>query len=353
MRGFAFRHRNVPRAWLVVGLWICGAWPGYALAQNFTVSITNPSALQDIVTGTSSTTFAVSDAGAVTVSPVSTAAAVRLKSGSVVVPTLTVTCARQGSSASKDCQGSSLTIRVTEGTATGGGDLGAITCATGQAQPTGVTYTCANGSSTGTAYREIVYNYGTTASATGWTSTLKLGLSLIVSASATRGATSVPALCTKVSGASDGFATGGCGSIVTARILRSIAVAKASDLRFGTLVRGTGTVAVAASGTRSVTGKAGIVPGSVGAAAEFDVTGEGGQAITVTVPASFDLTNGSSILTVTTSNDLPNGSSAQTLSGSVGTDSTLRVGVGGSVSLSPNTPSGNYTGSLTVTASYQ
>lgn len=353
MRGFPFGRCDVLRAWLVIGLWIGSAWPGSVLAQNFTVSIANPPALQDIVTGTSNTTFTISDAGAVTVSPISTSAAVRLKSGSVVVPTLTVTCARQGASASKDCQGSSLTIRVTEGTATGGGDLGAVTCATGQAQPTGVTYTCANGSTAGTAYREIVYTYGAAASATGWTSTLKLGLSLLVPASATRGGTSVPVLCTKVSGASDSFATGGCGSIVSARILRSIAVAKASDLRFGTLVRGAGSVALTPTGTRSVTGMAGIVPGSVGAAAKFDVTGEGGQAITVTVPASFDLTNGSSTLTVTTSNDLPGGSSAQTLGGSIGTDSTLRVGVGGSLTLSPSTPSGNYTGSLTVTASYQ
>lgn len=353
MRGVAFRRGDVLRAWLVIGLWICSAWPECALAQNFTVSIANAPALQDIVTGTTSTTFTVSDAGAVTVSPTSTTAAVRLKSGSVVVPTLTVTCARQGAAAIKDCQGSSLTIRITAGTATGGGNLGAITCATGQAQPTGVTYSCANGSSAGTAYREIVYTYGAAASVTGWTSTLKLGLSLIVSASATRGATSVPVLCTRISGASDSFATGGCGSIVSARILRSIAVAKVSDLRFGTLVRGAGTIAVTAAGSRSATGQTGIVPGSVGSAAQFDVTGEGGQAITVTVPASFDLTNGSSTLKVTTSNDLPGGSSAQTLSGSIGTDSTLRVGVGGSLTLSPNTPSGNYTGSLTVTASYQ
>ena len=158
-------------------------------------------------------------------------------------------------------------------------NVGAITCATGQAQPTGVTYTCATGSTSGTAYREFVYTYGSSASSNGWTSTIKLGVTLIVPANATRGTTSVPAACSRVSGASDSFATGGCSTLITAKLLRAITVTKTSDLRFGTLMRGAGSITISPSGTRSATGLAAFAPGSTAAAAKFDITGEGGQAI--------------------------------------------------------------------------
>ena len=353
MRGLLHRRDDVVRALLVVALCASGALPRVAMAQNFTVSITNAPALQEIVTGTTSTTFTVSNAGAVTVAPISATAAVRVKSGSVTAPTLTVTCTRQGSSSGKDCRGSTLTVRVTEGSASGGGSVGAITCATGQAQPTGVTYTCATGSTSGTAYREFVYTYGSSASSNGWTSTIKLGVTLIVPANATRGTTSVPAACSRVSGASDSFATGGCSTLITAKLLRAITVTKTSDLRFGTLMRGAGSITISPSGTRSATGLAAFAPGSTAAAAEFDITGEGGQAIGVTVPATFTLTSGANTLTVTTSNNLPGDTSAQTLGSSIGSDATLTVGVGGSLPLTASTPSGTYTGSFTVTASYQ
>lgn len=332
---------------------LCALQSQRALAQNFTVSITTPPALQEIVTGTTSTTFTVSNTGVVTVSPVSTAAAVRVRSGAVTAPTLTVTCSRQGSSGGKDCRGSTLTVRVTEGTASGGGNIGAITCATGQSQPSGVSYTCSTGGTSGAAYREIVYTYGSGASSNGWTSTLKLGVSFVVPANATRGATAVPGLCSRIAGASDSFSTGGCSTLVAAKILRSIAVVKSSDLRFGTLIRGAGSISLSPAGSRSAAGQASFAPGSSAAAARFDVTGEGGQAIDVTVPATFTLSNGTTTLTVTTSNNLPGDTSSQTLGGAIGTDATLTVGVGGTIPLTATTPSGTYTGSFTVTASYQ
>lgn len=341
------------RALLAVGLCACSALPVAAMAQNFTVSITNVPALQEIVTGATSTTFTVSNAGAVSVSPTSANAAVRVKSGSVTAPSLTVTCARQGSGSSRDCRGSSLRVRVTEGTASGGGNIGAITCATGQEQPNGVSYSCSTGGTGGTAYREFVYTYGSSASSSGWTSTIRLGVTLVVPGNATRGATSVPAVCTRVSGANDSFSTGGCSTLVTAKLLRAITVSKTSDLRFGTLLRGTGGVELSPAGSRTATGTAAFVPGSPASAAGFDITGEGGQAIGVTVPATFTLSSGKNTVTVTTSDDLPGGTSAQTLGRSIGSDATLSVRVGGSLPLTASTPSGTYTGSFTVTASYQ
>jgi hypothetical protein len=356
MRDPVHDRSAIPGAARLACVLLCAASPGHALAQNFSVSLTNAPALQDIVTGTTSTTFTVSNAGVVTVSPVSSAAAVRVKSGAVTVPTLTLTCTRQGGSSSRDCQGSAITVRVSAGAATGGANVGAFTCAAGQAQPAGVSYTCANGSSSGTAYRDFVYTYGSGANQVGWTSTIRLGLTLVVPASATRATASIPGLCTRVAGASDSFSTGGCGTIVSARILRAIALSRSADLRFGAVIRpgsGSGGVAVSASGARSASGLASFAPGSTAANAAFEVAGEGGQAINVTVPASFTLTNGTHTLTVTTSNDLPGGTSAQTLDGILGSDATLSIGVGGSLPLSPATAGGNYTGSFTVTASYQ
>jgi len=105
MRGLLHRRVDMARALLVVTLCACAALPRDVLAQNFTVSITNAPALQEIVTGTTSTTFTVSNAGAVTVAPASATAAVCVKSGSVTAPSLTVTCARQGASGGKDYRG--------------------------------------------------------------------------------------------------------------------------------------------------------------------------------------------------------------------------------------------------------
>ena len=44
--------------------------------------------------------------------------------------------------------------------------------------------------------------------------------------------------------------------------------------------------------------------------------------------------------------------SAQTLSGTLGSQGSLTVNIGGSVTLTATTPSGNYSGSFTVSASY-
>lgn len=126
---------------------------------------------------------------------------------------------------------------------------------------------------------------------------------------------------------------------------------KVADLTFGTIVKpnaGTATVSVDASGNRTLSGGA-VAVGGGAQAAQFSLVGQGGSTYSVTVPGSFTMTYGTSTLAVSTVNNSGGGGS---LSGNSGTYTTAGFGVGGSINLTPATPSGPYTGSFTVTASY-
>jgi hypothetical protein len=147
--------------------------------------------------------------------------------------------------------------------------------------------------------------------------------------------------------------TTGTGSIT---VIRPLTITKNSDLKFGTVVRpttGSGTAVVSAAGVRSVTGGVvGLASGDTPVAAAFTVAGEGGQSVSVTIPATFSMINGSDTLTVTTSNNLTGSAAAQTLSNALGAAGSLAFAVGGSVPLSSTQTTGLYTGTFTVSAAY-
>jgi hypothetical protein len=147
--------------------------------------------------------------------------------------------------------------------------------------------------------------------------------------------------------------TTGSGSVT---IIRPLTITKDADLKFGTVVRpatGSGTVAVSAAGVRSVTGGVvGLSSGDAPQAAQFTVDGEGGQSISVTIPATFSIANGSDTLTVTTSNNLSGSAATQTLSNALGSAGALVFKVGGSVPVASTSPTGVYTGAFTVSAAY-
>ena len=147
--------------------------------------------------------------------------------------------------------------------------------------------------------------------------------------------------------------TTGSGSIT---VIRPLTITKNADLHFGTVVRpstGAGTVTVSAAGARSVAGGVvGLSSGDTPQAAQFTVDGEGGQSISVTVPGTFSIANGSDTLTVTTSNNLTGSAAAQTLSNALGAAGSLSFKVGGSVPVNSTSPTGVYTGTFTVSAAY-
>ena len=147
--------------------------------------------------------------------------------------------------------------------------------------------------------------------------------------------------------------TTGTGSIT---VIRPLTITKNADLRFGTIVRpstGSGTVVVSAAGARSVTGGVvGLASGDTPQASQFTVDGEGGQSISVTVPATFTMANGTDSLTVTTNNSLAGSAGAQTLSNSLGSAGSLVFRVGGTVPVASTAATGTYTGTFTVSAAY-
>lgn len=138
----------------------------------------------------------------------------------------------------------------------------------------------------------------------------------------------------------------------SATIVQSISISKTADLGFGTIVKpttATSTITVSNSGTRTITGGNAVAANGTGvSAASFTVQGEGGSAISVTVPTSFNMTSGTNSLVVTTTNTGTTGN----LSGSIGTQGSFVVGVGGSFPLATSTASGAYSGSLVVSVAY-
>lgn len=147
--------------------------------------------------------------------------------------------------------------------------------------------------------------------------------------------------------------TTGTGSIT---VIRPLTITKNADLKFGTVVRpgtGSGTAVVSAAGVRSVTGGVvGLASGDTPQASQFTVDGEGGQSISVTIPATFSMANGTDTLVVTTSNNLTGSAGTQTLSNALGAAGTLVFKVGGSVPIGSTTPTGAYAGTFTVSAAY-
>jgi Domain of unknown function (DUF4402) len=137
-----------------------------------------------------------------------------------------------------------------------------------------------------------------------------------------------------------------------ATVIRSIAISKLSDLVFGRVATpptGSGTVVINPNtGAQSSTNGVATFATPAPSRAAFNVTGEGGQAFSVTVPASFVMT-GPQSMTVTTSSSV---TGAPLLSGSLGSAGSFTFGVGGSAPISSTTPNGDYAGSFTVTVAY-
>jgi hypothetical protein len=139
-----------------------------------------------------------------------------------------------------------------------------------------------------------------------------------------------------------------------ATVFRPIAIAVNSNLNFGAIVRpsaGAGTVALnAATNVRTVTGTGAIGLGTPAyGRAGFTASGEGGQAVSISVPANFAMAGPGPDITVTLTSS---GAGAQTLSSALGSQGTKLFNVGGSFPITSATPVGSYSGTFTVTVDY-
>lgn len=140
----------------------------------------------------------------------------------------------------------------------------------------------------------------------------------------------------------------------SATLLRPVAVSSSANLVFGRIVlpsSGTGTVTLgAASDTVTAAGGAAALAGTTSRAA-FSIAGEGGQAVTVSVPATVTMSgpSASSIAVSLTSSV----SGSTSLSGSAGAAGSASFFVGGSFSVPSAAATGAYSGTFTVTVAYQ
>jgi hypothetical protein len=136
-------------------------------------------------------------------------------------------------------------------------------------------------------------------------------------------------------------------------IVQPLTISNTSGLVFGRIVKpttGTGTVAIAnTADTVSAGAGAVALPGITTSRAKFTISGEGAQGITIGVPASFSLGNGTDSISVTLSSDRP---ASDTLGGSLGSTGTRALNVGGSFNLPTGISTGNYTGTFNVTVAY-
>jgi hypothetical protein len=137
-------------------------------------------------------------------------------------------------------------------------------------------------------------------------------------------------------------------------IIRPLTMTKDADLVFGRVVQprsGSDTVTLANTGNSVSTGGSAVVLGGITTSrAVFTVSGEGGQAVGVTIPSSFNLTKGSDSIAVTL---LPDVGTSVTLSNALAAAGSKTINVGGSFSLSSTQASGAYAGTFTVSVAYQ
>lgn len=141
----------------------------------------------------------------------------------------------------------------------------------------------------------------------------------------------------------------------SATLLRPVALSSSTNLAFGRIVlpsSGTGAVSIGTAAD-SVTASGGAVALSGGSPsrATFSISGEGGQAVTVTVPATVTMSGPSSSTLVVTLASSVSGST--NLSGALGAAGSATFYVGGSFAPTATTTTGAYSGTFTVTVAYQ
>lgn len=148
-------------------------------------------------------------------------------------------------------------------------------------------------------------------------------------------------------------ATGSVTTNGTTTILQPVTISQNSALSFGTIVRpvsGSGTISIGTGAdTVSTTGGAIALRGTT-SRARYTLAGEGGEIVSITMPASFAMTkSGATDLTVTLTRS-PSGNA--TLSGTILSTGTAALVIGGSFPISSTTTVGDYTGSFTVSLAY-
>jgi hypothetical protein len=140
-------------------------------------------------------------------------------------------------------------------------------------------------------------------------------------------------------------------SNAAAVIIAPLSITNTTGLHFGTIMRSatSGTVSIATNGNRSSLG--GVTLSSLAplhSAATFNVEGESGRTVTITLPASTTITNAASDnMVVDNFVSDPDDANPVTLTGAA---TVLRIGA--TLNVGANQPSGTYTGTFSVSVNY-
>lgn len=136
------------------------------------------------------------------------------------------------------------------------------------------------------------------------------------------------------------------------KAFRALSIIKIADLNFGRIQvppSGTSTITLnATDGARTLTGTAFAYPTPAPTRGAFTVTGEGGQLFSLTIPTTLTLA-GPGTLAVDITDTAP---ASPSLSGGLGAAGTYSFTLGGSFTISSTTPTGSYSGVLTVSLDY-
>jgi Domain of unknown function (DUF4402) len=136
---------------------------------------------------------------------------------------------------------------------------------------------------------------------------------------------------------------------VRADFLTAIALAKVTDLSFGSAIMSAtpGTVVLTPAGARSATGGVTLASGGLVGPATFTVSGDAAASYSVTLPASITLSrSGGGTLTISPVISTPSGTG--TLDGT----GQQTLSVGGTLNVAANQQAGAYSGTFNVTVAY-
>jgi hypothetical protein len=134
-----------------------------------------------------------------------------------------------------------------------------------------------------------------------------------------------------------------------ARIITAISITAGTALNFGDVVpsAAAGTVTVTPAGVRSSAGGASLGNSTGVAAGAFTVNGQANATYSITLPgAPVTVTSGGNTMTVDTFTSNPAGT------GNLGAGGSQALAVGANLNVGANQAAGSYTGTYTVTVTY-
>jgi hypothetical protein len=310
----------------------CVASPLAAVAQTYTVSATQP----DIGTVTSGlngdTTWRINP----TTSSVT-------KTGNGTGARLTNTSTR--STVSIKCTGGQCNSSTITMTVSASGSL------SGRAKAVH-TFTVADGSADAT---QSGGGWTVAGISNGQTRTVYLGMDFPIADASSSGATgtALSGFTVRVQRSDDATKNATGAQSARATVIRPLAMTNQSDLLFGKVVRGDGSVTINQdTGKRTVGGTVAEVLSSASSRAAFKVTGETGRQINVSAPGSVTMT-GPGPMTITLFKNFGSTINLQQPQGGPTGSGEYTLGVGGQVLLSSSTATGTYSGSFLVTVNYQ